>query len=779
MVFQHTYAAFGLGLSLFLFQTVPALGQAVQSSGGKEEKKINITADHLSVKDGGVKVEATGNVEVIRGETTLKADEVQVNRRTQDVEATGKVSVDDPQGTLKAERARLNLERETGEITNGDIFFIQRHLKVRGERFKKLSGQSYHIDEGFFTTCLCESGAPHWKIGADEVDLQEDGTGIIKRGTFYIMDVPVFYLPYAWFPLRTERKTGFLIPKIGFSSIDDFRIQQPFFWAISKNTDATFSADVETRSRVGVLGQVRTVLNQHAQAELNLSYFSEAWRNNANDDIGDRTITDQDIPQNRWSVIATHRHMSSSGWETYSDIFAVSDDLFTRELVDRFDLNTTREADIRRSRFDRSRLGIFKSWGDMHFQGETKFFQDFIQPDRGTLHQTPRLSFWGWKALAESPIELRWRAEGVNYVRKTGADGLRFDLRPELVVPFRLIPYLLGSFDLALRETAYHLYNTSGGSFDQNNSRELVEIKTKLGTSIGHVFNWGGSGLKKIKHAIEPELSYFFIPGARQRDIPVFDGIDRINRRNLLTFSLTNRLWGKFAPGPGPKPTDQTVELLTSSPLGDVRELGRLRVAMSYDIDKERNGGDSLSDLDMDLKLTPTHYVSLGFKGGLNPGPWQFSQAAVRLSLTDPRPITRRVLDPDFMSPNQLGFSFRFIRRSFLSPLAENANLTTLPDEKQISRNVLGQVAVNALVHVTDYLLGLYNATYDTRDSRFTSNRIGVKLLSQCECWTVTFSVNKTTNPSKTSFGFNFNLLGLGSQNSAPRSATKGLGFSQ
>lgn len=50
-------------------------------------------------------------------------------------------------------------------------------------------------------------------------------------------------------------------------------------------------------------------------------------------------------------------------------------------------------------------------------------------------------------------------------------------------------------------------------------------------------------------------------------------------------------------------------------------------------------------------------------------------------------------------------------------------------------------------------------------------------ILSPCECWTVTFSVNKTTNPSKTSFVFEFNLLGLGSQNTSVAGVTKTLGF--
>jgi hypothetical protein len=36
--------------------------------------------------------------------------------------------------------------------------------------------------------------------------------------------------------------------------------------------------------------------------------------------------------------------------------------------------------------------------------------------------------------------------------------------------------------------------------------------------------------------------------------------------------------------------------------------------------------------------------------------------------------------------------------------------------------------------------------------------------LSQCECWSLTFALNHSTNPNETNFRFNFDLLGLSSQ---------------
>ena len=232
-----------------------------------------------------------------------------------------------------------------------------------------------------------------------------------------------------------------------------------------------------------------------------------------------------------------------------------------------------------------------------------------------------------------------------------------------------------------------------------------------------------------------------------------------------MTFALTNRLWGKFAQETIAVPEDRDVELVSSANVGDIREMGRLRLALSYDIDRERKGGDSLSDLDMNFRLTPLDYLALGFDTGLNPGPWQMSQAAAVFSLLDPRPLTHRVLDRDFMRPNQLDLSYRFIRRDSLAELADNANLATLSDERLLRRNIVGALGINTLFHLTDRVLLLYNTTYNARDGQFTSNRGGIKLLSQCECWTLSFTLKRSTNPDKTSFNFSFDLLGLSSQN--------------
>jgi len=143
-----------VGVTLF-FGGAPSWAQTAQPGSPTENPEINVTADKLSSGDGGSQIEATGSVEVKRQQTTLKADDVRVNRETQDIDAKGHVSVDDPQYKIKsADALKFNMEKETGEIQNGDLFIEQGHLSMTGGRIEKFAGQTYHVDEAFFTTCL-------------------------------------------------------------------------------------------------------------------------------------------------------------------------------------------------------------------------------------------------------------------------------------------------------------------------------------------------------------------------------------------------------------------------------------------------------------------------------------------------------------------------------------------------------------------------------------------------------------------------------------------------
>ena len=174
--------------------------------------------------------------------------------------------------------------------------------------------------------------------------------------------------------------------------------------------------------------------------------------------------------------------------------------------------------------------------------------------------------------------------------------------------------------------------------------------------------------------------------------------------------------------------------------------------------------------------------------------------------------MARRFLDPDFNRPNSIGVSYYYFRRGSCTQtqatnnpsacqngfLGEDANVNldkplppvpadptdtstpwfkycfqNHPDDPRCpgasNKSVASHLGGHLFYHLTDHLLFSFNSIYDIGNHRFPGFRTAVKVLSGCECWSFTLSLKKDINPAKTTFNFDFNLLGLGSQKSTVR----------
>jgi hypothetical protein len=259
------------------------------------------------------------------------------------------------------------------------------------------------------------------------------------------------------------------------------------------------------------------------------------------------------------------------------------------------------------------------------------------------------------------------------------------------------------------------------------------------------------------------------------------DDIDRIGRRNVVTFSLANRFWGK-AQGRFPTFDADKEERLNPYGTGDVRDLGYLKAGISYDIANEQKDSDRLSDIDVKLRANPLSFLGLSLEGTFHPAPWEVSSLQTSLTLSDPRPLPRRYADPDFMSGNNFSVGYAFVRENPNSFYAQDANIdldappncVLHPADPRCPGNAskkdpAANVSTSALYHATDNILLFGTTSVDAREGRFLGFSVATKFLSFCECWSVTLGVRQTINPDKTSFYFAFNLAGLGNQKSTLR----------
>jgi LPS-assembly protein len=761
-------------------------GAVIRAEEAATTEEITIDAQSLDYDQKGDILSATGDVLIRRGDTTLQADRVEFNRRTSEARAIGDAVLTSPEAQITADAIFLDINNETGELQCAQINADRLGYSLSGDRIEKGLGQRYRIENGRFTTCNCEDGKPDWSIAGDTLDVTVDGYGTLQGGTFDILDVPVLWLPRAAFPVFRERQSGLLFPRVGISNRRGFQILQPGYWAIDKNQDLTVSGDVETSLRVGVIPEYRYAFSEATQGQFQVGYFNEFFRGRTSDVVVPPGAN-LDTPENRWGIIGHHEQgiPQVEGLSGYLDILAVGDDLFLREM-NTFALDEPQEVNLRTKPFTTSQGGLLQEWSRAQVLAAAVYYQDLVGPtvdspnpnptpgvdcmtdpqnpacitqteDEGlVIQRLPEVRLISQKQLGFGLLG-DFTGSFTNFQRPVGLAGVRADLKPQVELRLPLGRSMYGSVRGAFRETAYGLTENqmAGGFTGQNlvdgpfidlpsgSSREIFELHGSLGTQFVRVFDFPHFGLDKLKHTVEPELDYLFVPDVTQSDLPVWDGIDRINERNLITYGFATRLLGRKA-------------ATTESERGEVFEIGRLSIAQSYDPSRDipptsqlnpttgeptnpGQPGDHLSDIDLSLRVNPGPVTAVRAYTTYDTSLNNISSATLGLRLTEPF----RELDPS-------GRRRLFTRASFAV------------EYRFITDSILQLLDSSIALPVTDRIALLYSMRYDIDANRFLENYAGMRLLSSCNCWALNLGVTDTRNPNEVQVQAQFTLAGLG-----------------
>lgn len=279
---------------------------------------VSIFSDKAYRKNGGQYFEAVGNVVVISQTDTLYSEQASFDLRTRQIKVEGNVRVITKDMTLYGSAAEYQLDTGMAEIKNARITTTE--FNVVATKLRKLGPNQYLAEEAEFTTCRdCKES---WSIYGKEIFVQSGEFIRIKNGLAKIKGVDVLYIPYIVLPM-SKRKSGLLFPRISSRLGEGISFEQPFFWAISENKDATISptfwakrgygGDVEYRHRFGEMKWLETssrLLNdtiyQPQQGNIDKSgsnffrHFTEAeshvqWNPNLNQHLYFSDVRDLDI----------------------------------------------------------------------------------------------------------------------------------------------------------------------------------------------------------------------------------------------------------------------------------------------------------------------------------------------------------------------------------------------------------------------------------------------------------------------------------------------------
>ena len=294
---------------LLLGMLVPLVGGAAGNGGGSAATTtspgglpLDVTAERIDYLQEQEVYDADGSVVVNQGTLHLTADHMTLQALPGVLIATGHVRLTDPKADLVTERLELNVNTEAGVATHGRVNFKSTNSSVEGRLLQRFSEDHYRVKEGRFTNCDAPEGeTPAWRFEFKDLDLYPDDKVALTDAWLCVNDVRVIPIPTLTYPLG-KRRTGFLIPNVGYSNRFGLHLQESFFWAINPSQDLTISPQYFSQLGYGSDFTYRYELDRESRGK----WFVSALRQTELPDVAGVDPTGQDARQTRALITGTH-----------------------------------------------------------------------------------------------------------------------------------------------------------------------------------------------------------------------------------------------------------------------------------------------------------------------------------------------------------------------------------------------------------------------------------------------------------------------------------------
>ncbi len=608
---------------------------------------VNIEADELVYDQAAMAYRATGDVRLRKGALTLVSDQVFYNDSTAEARASGNVHLTEPSGDLRSAQLEYNLDSGLGRITSGSVFMKEHSFHLVGAEIEKLGEQTYRVEDGTFTTC--DGDVPSWKFGASRVDVTLGKYAAARNVLFYLHDIPVLYLPYVVFPVKNERESGLLMPRFGYSDKRGAELSLAYYQVIARNQDATFFIDYLSDFGTGQGLEYRYVFGEDNEGTLKGYYVNNVRDQYLRDQIKeDPSLAETLDESDRYAVEWNHLGTLPGAWRLSADVEYVSNrDYFEEFGVEAEDYNKDQTESV---------VFLSRAWQNSILAGELNYTQDLEVDDDTTLQRLPEIRFDALRQrIGKTPFFYSlgtsytyfWRQEEVYAKIK----GHRLNVRPAVSAFFTTLDWLEIVPEIGYRERVYQTSSAGPGYEDEG----IYDISTRIGTSFSRVYDSDLGSYQKIRHSIDPEIYYSYIPEDDQDHLPYFDALDRIEPENQVTYSLTNRF---------------TARLESEQGEAEYREFLYLRLSQSFDIRQSRHdrealgGGKPFSPIRGELIFSPTRASFLDLDARYDPYGGSLQAFNVHSGLKD-------------RADNSLSFDYRYTKDSN-EYLAGNVDLAWL-----------------------------------------------------------------------------------------------------
>ncbi len=608
-----------------------------------------LTADRVVGQNDSEYIQAMGNAAIVKGTDSLKADFIRYYKGSRWVILKGNVRVVWEGDLLEAEEAEFDLANRIGWLKRGKIFVGQAHLYFETEYARKYAASSYRFQNAKITGCDGEK--PAWDFRAEEGDITIDGRTKLWHAQFNAKDTPVAYAPFLSLPGAARRQSGLLMPEISQSTRRGASVNQPYYWVIDDERDLTFYENAMSRRGIMQGLEYRHTDNPGTKGDWRLDFLNDRLTTRSSSGE-DKYLQNDGLLRpnsNRWWLRSKYNGFAfDPAWNLKVDLDAVSDQNYLREFGNGYSgFQTNRKAflkdfgrdiDVADSLTRTSTAFVSRSWDHYGVAAKLGWTQNLAYRNGNnpgakdpTVQTLPEINLFAFKdQVPGTPLDFEAGTQFSYFWREFGTRGMRTDIHPTVSLPMPLGPFTFIP-TAGLRHTAYAVNEYSNEPATTTSNKTPMRTMYELGftgfTEFSRVFrlkdtlpeasaeNVGRSEWGAIRHSVSPRLEFAYVPAPASQDrLPTFDSVDRITRRNAVTYSLTNVLDRKrtsvVAQG--------THNATTPVAAVDYLDFFRLRLEQSFDRDEaartERTSTyprRPFSDIILDAVVKPEKYLSL------------------------------------------------------------------------------------------------------------------------------------------------------------------------
>jgi len=454
-------------------------------------------------------VKAHGEITVIYKKYFLTSKEAIYDRDSGKLELFGNVRVNYQNDyKILGNYAKLN-------IINKDKAFKPLYLLERKSQVwisssdAKSKNENMHIESGSLSGC--DPNNPLWTMDFSSSDYNTKTKWIdIYNARLYIYDIPIFYTPYFGYSLDKTRRTGLLLPGLGFSDDEGFYYEQPIYIAKQNWWDLEVSPQIRTNRGVGLYSKYRFVDSKISKGELSAGYFKEKQSYYELNDLANRShygfhfnYENGDFI-NQWFNVKLN---AQSG--LYVDITDMND-------VDYINLSTNNSIETITTSQVLSRINMFYNDDKNYYGTYFKYYKNLaLESNDNTLQKLPTFHYHRYlDTLLDEHLLYNIDIQTNNIYRKINKRVVQTDIN----IPVTLQSSFFDEY-LNLSYTAY-LYAQYSNFAGQEQTISIDEYKNALYLREYNVVSASTQltrAYEDMTHVVEFEAQYTF-DGTEIRD---------------------------------------------------------------------------------------------------------------------------------------------------------------------------------------------------------------------------------------------------------------------